>query len=64
MFTLKQRRLRWLGHVMRMDDDRISKDMLYGDLAQGKRPTGRPHLRYKDVFKMDLKTMGIDTNSR
>lgn len=47
-----------------MDDDRISKDMLYGDLAQGRRPTGRPHLRYKDVFKMDLKTMGIDTNSR
>ena len=43
MFTLlKQRRMRWLGHVVRMDDRRIPKDLLYGELVQGKRPTGRP----------------------
>ena len=30
MFTLlKQRRMRWLGHVVRMDDGRIPKDLLY-----------------------------------
>ena len=30
MFTLlKQRHLRWLGHVLRMDDGGISKDILY-----------------------------------
>ena len=64
MFTLlKQRRLRWLGHVVKMVDGRIPKDLLYGELVQGKRPTGRPHLRYKDVYKKDLKAMGIDTNS-
>jgi len=28
--------LRWLEHVVRMDDGRISKDLLYGELEQGK----------------------------
>ena len=63
MYTLlKQRRLRWLGHVVRMDDGRIPKDLLYGELAQGKRPTDRPQLRYKDVCKRDMKALGIDIN--
>ena len=30
---LKQRRMRWLGHVTRMEDGRIPKDLLYGELA-------------------------------
>ena len=46
---LKQRRMRWLGHVTRMKDGRIPKDFLYGELAIGERPTGRPQLRFKDV---------------
>ena len=63
MFTLlKQRRKRWLGHVVRMDDGRIPKDLLYGELVQGKRPTGRPQLRFKDVCKRDLKPSNIDQN--
>ena len=63
MYTLlKQKRLRCLGHVVRMDDGRIPKDLLYGELAQGKRPTGRLQLRYKDVCKRDLKALGIDIN--
>ena len=56
---LTQRRLRWLGHVHRMEDGRIPKDMLYGQLASGHRRTGRPMLRYKDVCKRDLKLTGI-----
>ena len=59
---LKQRRLRWLGHVVRMDDGQILKDLRYGELVQGKRPTGRPLLRYKDVCKRDLKALEIDLN--
>ena len=60
---LKQRRMRWLGHVTRMDDGRIPKDLLYGELVRGYRPQGRPQLRYKDVCKRDLKAMQMDTNS-
>ncbi|XP_071479893.1 uncharacterized protein, partial [Diadema antillarum] len=52
MFSLlSQRRLKWLGHVRRMEPGRIPKDMLYGELSEGFRPMRRPHLRFKDVCK-------------
>ena len=52
MFTLlRHRRLRWLGHVHRMKDGRIPKDLLYGELEFGSRPVGRPKLRFMDVCK-------------
>ena len=64
MYTLlRQRLLRWLGHVRRTEDGRIPKDILYGELALGRRTTGRPHLRYKDVCITDMKAVDIDTMS-
>ena len=57
---LKQRHMRLLGHVTRMKDGRIPKDFLYGELATGKRPTGRPQLRFKDVCKRDFQALGIN----
>ena len=61
MFTiLSQRRLRWLGHVHRMDPTRLPRAVLYGELSTGSRPTGRPCLRFKDVCKRDMKQAGID----
>ncbi|KAL7865388.1 hypothetical protein SRHO_G00106350 [Serrasalmus rhombeus] len=58
---LRQRRLRWLGHVCCMEDGRIPKDIFYGELASGKRPQGRPQLRYKDVCKCNMKALDINT---
>ena len=40
-------RLRWLGHVSRMEDERPVKVLLFGELNDGKRPFGRPKIRYK-----------------
>jgi len=60
---LRQRRLRWLGHVSRMKDGRIPKDLLYGEKAKGDRTTGRQKLRFKDVCKRDMKSLDIDTES-
>ena len=57
---LKQKRLRWLGHICRMKDGRIPKDLLFGELATGTRPLGRPNLRFKDICKRDLKDCGIE----
>ena len=56
---LSQRLLRWLGQMCRMKDSRILQDLLYGQLASGSCPTGRPAMRFKDVCKRDLKTCGI-----
>ena len=56
---LTNRRLRWLGHVTRMHDGRLPKDILYGELATESRPTGGPTLLYKDMLKRDLKAGGI-----
>ncbi|XP_066021426.1 uncharacterized protein [Pocillopora verrucosa] len=64
MFTLlRQRRLRWLGHVYRMEDGRIPKDLLYDELESGSRPIGRPKLRFKDVCKRDMLANGLPTDN-
>ena len=57
---IRTKRLRWLGHVKRMDDNRMPKNVLYGELSDGCRPRGRPKLRYKDLCKTSLKEFGID----
>ena len=47
-----------------MDDGRIPKYILYGELALGRRTTGHPHLRHKDLCVRDMKAVDIDTMSR
>ena len=61
--VLTTMQLRWTGHVVRMEDDRIPKQLLYGELAEGKRKVGGQKLRYKDVQKRHLKAMNIVVNS-
>ena len=64
LYTLLQQcRLRWLGHVSRMPDGRIPKDLLYGELASGSRAQGRPHLSFKDACKRDMKALELDPNN-
>ena len=46
-----------------MEDGRIPQDILYGELALGRRTTGRPHLRYKNVCIRDMKAVDIDIMS-
>ena len=46
---LSQRCLRSLGHVIRVDDGRIPKRVLYAELATGSRYTGRSVPLYKHI---------------
>jgi len=60
---LLRSQLRWAGHVHRMDDSRLPKRLLYGELSTGKRSLGRPKKRYKDTLKEALKLCDIPHSS-
>ena len=57
--TMVRERLRWLGHALRMNDDRLPKIFLFGELSRAKRKKARPRLGWEDVIKKDLKEMGV-----
>ena len=56
--VVKSRRLRWVGHVARMEEDRNSFKIITGTPA-GKigLPLGRPRRRWEDDIRMDIKEM-------
>ena len=60
--VIKSRRLRWAGHVARMEDDRSAFKILR-DKSTGKRSLGRPRCGWKDNITMDLKEIGINTRN-
>ena len=59
--TLKMRRMRWLGHLRRMPDGHLPKDILCSELCTGSRSRGRPMLHFKEVAKCELVALNIDT---
>ena len=56
---LHRNKLRWVGHVIRMDEDRLPKQLLYGELSTGARSSGGQLKRYKDSTKKILKACNI-----
>ncbi|XP_042212467.1 uncharacterized protein LOC121859595 [Homarus americanus] len=49
---LAKRHLCWLGHVIRMPDHRLPRQILYGKLSHGNRSVGGQEKRYKDHSKL------------
>ncbi|BHF57659.1 hypothetical protein SprV_0100060200 [Sparganum proliferum] len=57
---LRQMQLRWSGHLVRMDDERLPKRLFYGDVATGSRRQGGQIRRYKDTLKSFPKRLQIN----
>ena len=53
--------LRWVGHVVRMDDTRLPKMIFFSELASGTRNIGHPLKRFKDCLKASLGACGLST---
>ena len=56
---VRSMRLRWAGHVARKDYNDICRRVMEGR-PEGRRPVGRPRLRWTDNVLQDLRLLGID----
>jgi hypothetical protein len=54
---IKSRRMRWAGHMARMEEGRNVCRVLVGK-PEGKRPLERPRRRWEDGLKIDLRETG------
>jgi hypothetical protein len=57
----ESRRMRWAGHVARMEEKKGVYRVLVGK-PRGKRPFGKPRRRWEDNIKIDLQE-GVRTRS-
>lgn len=55
---LRENRLRWYGHVMRRDDDHMTKKVL--NIEENRRGRGRPPMTWMQTIKNDLKDSSIN----
>ena len=60
--VIKSRRLRWAGHVARMEEGRSALKILTGK-PTGRRPLGRPRRRWEDSIRIDLEKIGINAGN-
>ena len=57
---IKSRRLRWAGHVARMEEGKSAFKISTGKPI-GKRPLGRSRRRWEDNIRMDLAGNWVDS---
>ena len=56
---IEKRRLRLLGHILRMPNHRVPKIALKWTPATGKRSRGRPKCTWRRTIERDLKARGL-----
>ena len=58
----QSRRLRWAGHVARMEEGRSGFKILTGK-PTGKRPLGRSRRRWEDNIRMEIEEIGVNAGN-
>ena len=58
-FAHKHAILRYFGHALRMENSRLPKIALHGEINQGSRPIGRPKTNYWSCIIEDLKQFDL-----
>ena len=58
---IKSRRLRWTGHVARIEEIKSVFQILTGKPTE-KRLIGRPRRRWEENIRMDIEEISINTN--
>ena len=58
----KSRRLRWAGHVARIEEGRRAFKILTGKPTE-KRPLGRPRRRWEVNIRMDIEEIDINSGN-
>ena len=56
---VRAQRLRWAGHLARMDPNCLLRRVFDGT-PEGRRPRGRPRLRWSDCVRSDLEQLGVE----
>nr|VZI40904.1 unnamed protein product [Spirometra erinaceieuropaei] len=57
---LGQLQMRWRGHLVRLDNDRLPKQLFYGDVVRCPRRQGGQVHRYKDSLKTSVKHLQVN----
>ena len=60
---VREAQIKWACHVTRMRDDRIPKQLLYGELCQGKRSVGGQRKRFTNNLRVSLIDFSIHTHT-
>jgi hypothetical protein len=55
---IKGQRISWLGHLERMEEDRMSKKIFTQELEEARR-RGRPGKRWREEVERDLQMLGV-----
>jgi len=55
---IKVQRISWLGHLERMEEDRMPKK-IFTQILEGTRRKGRPRKRWREEVERNLQVMGV-----
>ena len=57
--TIEKKRMKWFGHLIRLDENTLTQKALRVALMQSKRPQGRPKLTWIEMMRKQLQAINL-----